>query len=188
MINSYFRHYLIKHIHLHVATRRSKETCLCTTDESHSTGHCRLYTEIIEICLSVWNWDYTVPKVSKSLKHCYQIFGNFLLHQNCSLKYIYNLLPWRVSILTQHANLYGILLRPFKCDSSAPLWQRDREEGGVGGERLKINITTAKNTHCFQRASKNLANRTETVLKLNGGPSPMRHRLFTLMCHSGREL
>lgn len=47
-----------------------------------------------------------------------------------------------VSILTQHAYLNGILLRPFKCDSSTRLWQRER-----GGEKEKRLILQHPKIH-----------------------------------------
>ena len=88
------------------------------------------------------------PKFSDSLKHCHQIFGHFLHNQFAADYILYILLTTvctavfrSVSVLTQHANLYGILLRPFKCDCSTPLWQREREREK---ERLRLILQHPK--------------------------------------------
>ncbi len=106
-------------------------------------------------------------------------------------KYILTTFPTEVfrsvSVLTQHANLYGILLRPFKCDCSTPLRQGER---GREKERLRLMLQHPKiHTAIKEHQWTSLINRN--CAKSHGDPpceASHTETSFTLVCHSACRL
>lgn len=145
---------------------------------SHSTGGIHRWQKNA-IC--VFDRDYTVLVTTRST------VTKYLDTWNCSWLYILTTFPTEVfrsvSVLTQHANLYGILLRPFKCDCSTPLRQRER---GREKERLRLILQHPKiHAAIKEHQWTSLINRNWA--KRHGDPlceASHTETSFTLVCHS----